>query len=158
MRIDERFRRRLRTLLAATDGIREASTGIESPVTLEDGGEAIYTTGEHVRGAEDASESEGFRTLMGEIETASGHRFHALLGVCVEDVCEHYGTSLLVPTDDGWAWLAQGEGLEEWVADVNREVSPKPPLVLFPYRYRYLDTTLREDDPHLDEERWSRAW
>lgn len=127
-------------------------------MTLEDGGEAIYTTGRYVRGAEDASEHEGFRTLMSEVETASGHRFHALLAICVEDACEHYGTSLLVPTEDGWRWLWQDEDLPEWVETVNREVSPEPPIILFPHRYRYLDTALREDDPHVDDEGWSRAW
>jgi hypothetical protein len=95
---------------------------------------------------------------MGEVETASGHQFHAPLGICVEDVCEHYGTSLLVPTEEGWAWLAQGEGLDEWVANANREVLPEPPIVFFPYSYRYLDTSLREGTPHLDDEGWSRAF
>lgn len=128
---------------------------------FEGGDEAEYTSGECIRQVEDAGEREGFRTLMGEVETASGHQFHAPLGICVENVCEHvceyYGTSLLVPTEEGWAWLAQGEGLDEWVANVSREVSPEPPIVFFPYRYRYLDTALREDDDHLDDEGWSSA-
>ncbi len=157
MRRGKRLRERLWTLLAAKDVIHESSTGMKSVIVFEGGDEAEYTSGEHIRQVEDASEREEYRTLMGEVETASGHRFHALLGICVEDVCEHYGTSLLVPTDGGWAWLAQGEGLEDWVADMNREVSPEQPLVLFPYRYQHLDAALREGDPHLDGKGWSRA-
>lgn len=66
MLMDGRFREWLREFLAKSDGVHEASKRIEFAVLFESGGEAEYTTGEHVRGVEDASEREVWRGRNGE--------------------------------------------------------------------------------------------
>lgn len=158
MNMDAEFRETLGELLATSDGIYKASDGIEVVVPFEDDRAVRYVAGKHVPEAELASAHEGFRTIMGEVQTASGHRFHALLDLCVPDSHEHYGTSLLVPVSaDRWVWLEQDEGLGAWVERINRDVQPEQPVALYPYRYRYLDEDLRGEDHHVGEDGWSRV-
>jgi hypothetical protein len=97
---------------------------------------------------------------MGEIETISGHRFHALLDLCVEDSCEHYDTIVYVigKNDDGTEYIDKHMQSQPdffvWVALMKAAI---PGFEIFPYKYRYRDTSLRALDHHVGDDGWSKG-
>lgn len=115
-------------------------------------GELKLTLGTHEPEKEEHLLWDGFAMLMGEVITASGHKFHAVIEICVEDSGEHYGSSLIVlyPEDNlvAYGTFPQDDpDLKTYVAELKKRL---PDFELFPYRYRYLDETWRHTDHHVD--------
>lgn len=100
---------------------------------------------------------EGIFMLSGEIVTASGHRFHALLEISALDSGEHSGTGVAYTSPEGEPQLAfQGEpGFKELVATIQAE---DPSFRMFPYAYHYY-MPLMTHDHHVDDQTgWSDNW
>lgn len=83
-----------------------------------------------------------------------GHRFHAVIHLCVDDSCEHYGSTIFVLDGKGsWDTYQQGtEEFDEWIREMEANVNA---FEMFPYRYRYLDASLRDGDHHVGADGWS---
>lgn len=104
-------------------------------------------------------DQDGFALLMGEIKTKSGHRFHALLRVNIHDSGEFYGACpIAVYEEDGgvaYGTFDQDEegSFDEWVGWMKEVI---PGFQMFPFKYRYKDTNIREIDHHVGADGWSK--
>jgi len=78
---------------------------------------------------------------MGELVTASKHRFHALLELSMENSGKLMGFFILSP--DGS--VVEGNNEELLVATV-------PGLVMYPLHYKYYDLEVRVEDTHVDQQ------
>lgn len=96
----------------------------------------------------------------GEILTASGHRANAVLILDPAPLLEHWDTMFLFPilsASQGrepdvarWATVAHSD---EGFASAVESLRAHPPyedLEPFPFAYRYFDTDLWPEDPHVD--------
>lgn len=102
----------------------------------------------------------------GEILTASGHRFHAVLvleGAAGFDTFQHYDTILVVPTFEAGEladFIIVSQEREDFAGFVAR-LRRRPPyagLEVAPYAYRYYDASTHGLDPHVDERTgWSKS-
>ncbi len=99
-------------------------------------------------------DGEGSALKMGEIQTPSGHRFHAILDVSPEDSGEHMATYVvgLYREDDADGGrtvygLFGPDELKDWT-DAMKEIDPS--FVLIPYAYKYRDRDFRDFDHHVD--------
>lgn len=122
-------------------------------------GVARLKTGRLIRRQEAKLFDGEFGVFMGEIVSSSGHRFHALIQLCVQDSCEHYGVSVFAAThvtDKGkiaWDVFEQGTPqFDAWVEEMKQNVDG---FKLFPYSYRYRDANLRDRDHHVGDDGWS---
>lgn len=99
---------------------------------------------------------EGQFMVTGEIVTASGHRFHALLEISALDSGEHFGTGVVYVDTNGKSQLAF-QGDEEFKAFIAMMQAQDPGFRVFPYAYRYYTVVGR--DIHIDESTgWSDDW
>lgn len=133
---------------------REALSGFRAELVYPDERRVVFTAGSHEPEIERNTEHEGFRDVMGEVEAASGHRFHAIIRLCVPDSREHYGSTLFALDGEG-GWGLYEQSTPEFDAWVEKMESMCPDFEMFPYRYRYLDEDLRERDHHVGADGWS---
>ena len=118
---------------------------------------ALYTLGEVDAVAERmiANEQEGFTVKSGELLTASGQHFYALMELDASSSYENFGCGVAVgdPTSRTFRLLWQGDDdFEAWVQEAKAE---DPGFEFFPYRYRYFDRSDAERDHHVGEDGWS---
>lgn len=90
----------------------------------------------------------------GEIVSASGHRFWALLELDSLSSYEHGGTGIASVIDGvfRFAWHEDSEDYEQWLADIKRA---NPDFQFIPYRYRYFDESVGDRDHHVGADGWS---
>ena len=116
---------------------------------------ALYTLGEADAVAERmiADEQEGFTLKSGELLTASGHHFYALMELDASSSYENWGCGVAIGPAENFRLLWQGEDdFEAWIAKTKGE---DPDFEFFPYRYRYFDRTDAERDHHVGDDGWS---
>ncbi len=99
---------------------------------------------------------DGSVMLTGEIVTASGHRFHALLGVSLQDSGEHFSTGVVYRDANGQVQIVfQGDADFKDLTDYMQ--AQHPAFRMFPYTYRYYKW--HAEDIHVDEDTgWSNTW
>lgn len=135
-----------------TTDMREKTLGIKVP--LQFGGRKQCT---FQMGKPKAYETyEGQFMVTGEIVTASGHRFHALLEISALDSGEHFGTGVVWEDKQGRKGLAfQGDSdFKAFIADMQAQ---DPDFRAFPYSYRYYSAV--GHDHHIDPDTgWSDTW
>lgn len=120
---------------------------------------ALYTLGEAdpVAEAMIADEQEGFAIKSGELATASGHRFYALMELDASSSYENWGCGVAVGSFAGedFRLLWQGDDdFDAWIAEAKNQ---DPAFEFFPYRYRYFDRSDSERDHHVGDDGWSVA-
>ncbi len=139
---------------------------LKADVIVEDDGPAYpYTLGlaDAEVEAKMARENEGFVLKSGELLTASGHRFYALMALDATSSYENHGCTVAVPNDaaelegedpaDRFRLYEQGEpDFYSWIA---RAKASDPGFEFFPYRYRYFDVSDAERDHHAGDDGWS---
>lgn len=132
--------------------MRERTQGARSPLSFGGGKRCTFQMGVPKSYAVD----EGFFMITGEIVTASGHRFHALLEISALDSGEHFGTGVAYVDAHGQQQLAfQGE--DDFKSFVATMQAMDPAFKAFPYAYRYYVSVCR--DIHVDEATgWSNTW
>lgn len=116
---------------------------------------ALYTLGEADPVAERmiAGEQEGFTVKSGELLTASGHHFYALMELDASSSYENYGCGVAVGRGSDFRVLWQGdEDFEAWIEEAK---AGNPGFEFFPYRYRYFDRSDAERDHHVGDDGWS---
>lgn len=130
----------------------EALKGLKTEIDTGDA-KATLVLGKLARRQEARLEGEGFGLVMGEIVTKTGHHFHAVIELCIEDSCEHYG-SIVYYLDDNTVRTAEQStpSWNEWVAKMK---ATSPDFEPFPYKYRYRNTDLRHGDHHVGDDGWS---
>lgn len=137
---------------------REGLKGARIELAYGEGPEAepaLYTLGEADAVAERmiADEQEGFTVKSGELLTASGHHFYALIELDASSSYENWGCGVAVGPAENFRLLWQGEDdFEAWIAKTKGE---DPDFEFFPYRYRYFDRTDAERDHHVGHDGWS---
>lgn len=97
---------------------------------------------------------DGAALKSGEIVTASGHRFWALLELDSLSSYEHGGTGIasVIGGKFRFAWHEDSEEYEQWLADMKRAY---PDFQFIPYSYRYFDESVRDRDHHVGADGWS---
>jgi hypothetical protein len=90
----------------------------------------------------------GISWRSGELHTASGDRFWALLAIDAGQPHEHWETCVAY-VDFGEVRLAcqNSAGFAEWV---ERMKEPDPVFEFFPYTYRFLDEGIQKANAHID--------
>jgi hypothetical protein len=91
----------------------------------------------------------GISWRSGEIHTAFGDRFWAILSIDVGQPHEHWETCIAY-VDFGEVRLAcqTRAGFAEWV---ERMKETDPVFEIFPYTYRFLDQEIQAADFHIDD-------
>ncbi|QIN85456.1 hypothetical protein GBA63_22405 (plasmid) [Rubrobacter tropicus] len=116
---------------------------------------ALYTLGDTDAVAERmiADEQESFTVKSGELLTASGHHFYALMELDASFSYENWGCGVAIGPAENFRLLWQGEDdFEAWIAKTKGE---DPDFEFFPYRCCYFDRTDAERDHHVGDDGWS---
>jgi hypothetical protein len=99
----------------------------------------------------------GIAWRSGEIHTASGDRFWAILAIDAEQPHEHWETCVAYLDGDREVQLAcqDSAGFAAWVGEIQEA---DPVFEFFPYTYRFLDEEIQSANGHINEDTgWSGA-
>lgn len=116
---------------------------------------ALYTLGEADAVAERmiADEQEGFTVKSGELLTASGHHFYALMELDASSSYENWGCGVAIGPAENFRLLWQGD--DDFEASIQDVKSEDPSFEFFPYQYRYFDQSDAQRDHHVGDDGWS---